>query len=81
MPGQVSIHRQTNTSRANGHVDNVGIAQAHDGKWTEIVENEMHTLPLWKDIERIGSCSVAFDGKFRWARLISIEKENMRVEK
>ena len=77
MSRQMSSHRQTNSSRSNGHVDNVGIAQAHDGKRTEIVENEMHTLPLWKDIERIGSCGVAFDGKVRCARVISIEKENV----
>ena len=58
-------------------VDDVRIAETHDGKRAEIVENEMNALPLRVDIRRIVSRGVAHD--HAGFRSVTIEKENMSV--
>jgi hypothetical protein len=72
------IRLELTSTRTNSDKDDVSIANEHDRKGTQIVKNEMNTLPLWINVTRIGACGITIDFP-RWLA-IAVEEQNMTIQ-
>lgn len=72
------VELDLSATRTNGHGNDVRVADAHDGERTEIVDDQMNTLPLRIDVTRIRARGVAFDLAGR--STIAVQEQNVTVQ-